>query len=73
MKIKMKKLAAGPDGVMHPGKEYDMSDATGKQLVDGGYAERVVVEKPDKPEIETAMVEPSETAVKPEAKAKKKK
>lgn len=39
MKIRMKALAAGPDGIMLPEQVYEVDAATGKALVDGGYAE----------------------------------
>lgn len=38
MKIEMKTLAAGPDGVMLPGKTYEVSEKKGKDLVDGRFA-----------------------------------
>lgn len=41
MKIKMITLAAGPEGVKHPGKIYDVSDTEAKAFVTGGYAEYV--------------------------------
>lgn len=41
MIIKMKSLAAGPDGVMASGKEYNLDDNVAQALIDGGYAELV--------------------------------
>lgn len=38
MKIRMNSTAAGPNGVMYAGKDYQVSDAMGKALVEGGYA-----------------------------------
>lgn len=37
-RIKMLTLSAGPDGVMDPGKEYDVDDNTAKVLVQGRFA-----------------------------------
>lgn len=39
MKIKMRTLSAGPDGVMDVGKIYTVSVEEARQLVDGRYAE----------------------------------
>ena len=39
MKIRMKALAAGPDGIMLPGQVYEVAAAEGKSLVEGGFAE----------------------------------
>ena len=69
MKIKMRTLAAGPDGQLLGGHTYTVGvDLTAKQaqdLLDGGYAESAP---------ETATVEPEEKAVAPpeETGAKKK-
>lgn len=41
MKIKMLTLAAGPDGVKHPGTIYDVDVKEGKALIEGRYAEAV--------------------------------
>lgn len=41
MKIKMLTLAAGPDGVKHPGEIYDVDTKEGKALIEGRYAEAV--------------------------------
>lgn len=41
MKIKMLTLAAGPDGVKHPGTIYDVDAKEGKALIEGRYAEAV--------------------------------
>jgi hypothetical protein len=38
LKVKMITLDAGPEGVKHPGKTYDVDPEEGKALVDGGYA-----------------------------------
>lgn len=38
MRIQMKTLAAGPNGVRIPGKTYDVAEDEGRGLVDGGAA-----------------------------------
>ena len=45
MKVKMLTLQAGPKGVREPGKEYDVPDKEAKELIAGGYAQPVGVEK----------------------------
>ena len=40
-RIRMKTLAAGPSGTMHPGKEYNVSKQQADDLVAGRYAELV--------------------------------
>lgn len=64
----MKTLGAGPEGVLLPGEEYDVSDSAGEALVQGGYAEVVAADHlilTPPLEIETAMLEPPEAAVLP--------
>ncbi|MDE2901785.1 MAG: hypothetical protein OXP73_02020, partial [Chloroflexota bacterium] len=41
MRIKMKVQGSGPDGMLDVGKEYDIDDSMGQELVDGGYAELI--------------------------------
>lgn len=41
MRIKMKSTAAGPNGSKREGEIYDVADAEGQALIDGGYAEQV--------------------------------
>lgn len=41
MKVKMLTLAAGPDGVKHPGEIYDVDAKESKALIEGRYAEAV--------------------------------
>jgi len=53
MKIRMKTLCAGPQGVLDAGKVYELDPKRAKDLIDGGYAVEV------KPEAAT------EKAVKP--------
>lgn len=54
MKIKMKTLAAGADGVMHAGKEYEVTEDAGKAFIDGGYAELIAGEEISSPVEESA-------------------
>lgn len=61
MKVKMRTLDAGPDGVKHPGKTYDVSEAEGKALIAGGYAVEV------KGASAAAPAPAAETEKKPEA------
>lgn len=50
MKIKMKTLAAGPDGVWPPGSTRDVPEAEAKALIKGRYAEPVEeLEAPEPP------------------------
>ena len=53
VKIKMNKLAAGPDGVMEAGKIYSVEDKEASQLVKGRYAELIEEVKPEEPKEET--------------------
>lgn len=55
MKILMKSLSAGPEGVRSPGKIYEVPDNEAKGLLEGGYA--------------VAAPEPAAQAPKPEEKA----
>ena len=57
MRIKMRTLAAGPDGVLPIGLEVDLPDKVAQQYIDGGYA------VPVKARRETASVSPPEAAV----------
>lgn len=52
MRVRMKTLMAGPDGVRKPDAVYDLPTAEAQALIDGGYA--VKVEKADKPEAASA-------------------
>lgn len=59
MRVKMKTLSAGPEGVVPPGGIANVSPIEAKDLVSGGYAE--YVDQPGKPE--TAVIDaPVETA-----------
>lgn len=72
MKVKMRTLMSGPEGTFAPGQTIDVSEGEGKQLIEAGYAEKVIIPaKQDKKESETASIEPDEKAVKPSPKRKK--
>lgn len=59
VQIKMHKTAAGPWGVYHIGREYNVDPALAKALVSSGAAEYI-----GKPiEIEEATIEPEHKAV----------
>jgi hypothetical protein len=59
MKVRLKTLMAGPDGVFGPGSVIDLDSDQAEALVTAGYAERL--EHP----VETAALEPGTRAVKP--------
>jgi hypothetical protein len=46
MTIKMLKTYAGPLGLFVGGMNLDVADATGKKLIDGGYAQRYASQDP---------------------------
>jgi len=48
MKVKMRTLAAGPNGNLEPGQIYEVPDGVGRAFVSGGYAENAdpVVKEP---------------------------
>lgn len=68
----MNALAAGPDGVLQPGKTYDLPQDFAYTLIEGRYADQEVSNdqvkaKPSakrrrKPKVETATSGPEETA-----------
>lgn len=65
MKIKLKSILAGPDGVRHPGTIIEVDEKIGQHMLDNGYAD--LIERPasakipnvriadSKPKIETAV------------------
>lgn len=69
MKVEMKTLQAGPDGIRRAGQIYTVSAETGKQLIAAGAAVMVEDDHKPAPEIERA-VEPveQETTAAPAAK-----
>jgi hypothetical protein len=70
MRVKLKTQSAGPNGSFAPGI-HDLPDVFARQLVDGGYAEALedeAVPPEPPPAIETAAIQPAETAVIPKAK-----
>lgn len=73
MKIKMLKTAAGPDGVMSAGNEYEVELEFGQALVMADAAEWLEAPKKAAPIVEHAIEQPEiETAeVKPKARGRK--
>jgi hypothetical protein len=75
MKIRLKTLMAGPEGVFPPGSVIEVSPEESKALISGGYAEAVprpaTQPKDEPPPVETAAVQPGSRAVRPESKARK--
>lgn len=71
MRVKMKTLMAGPDGVRKPDTVHDLPSAEAEALIAGGYAEKV--EKVAKPEADalsaprTATRGRGRTGTKPDA------
>lgn len=55
MRIRLTKLAAGPQGVRRPGEVFDLNDAEAQALIGGGFATA-------HPEVETAAAAPPENA-----------
>lgn len=81
MKIRLKTMLAGPGGSYSPGT-HDVPEQFARELIEGGYAEALEAPASAKAPVEvaapepltvpeTAMVEPSETAVMPRAKGRK--
>ena len=67
MKVRMLKLAAGPDGVFPAGAVVEMDEKTAKSFVDSGAAVYLEKEKG----VETASVQQVEKAVIKKRKKKK--
>ncbi len=69
MKIRLKTLMAGPEGVFPPGSVIEVSSEEARALIAGGYAEPVpnpdAPQAPELPVVETAALEPGSRAVKP--------
>jgi hypothetical protein len=42
MRIKMRTLASGPEGHIHPGTILELNEKEAKELIAGGYAELAV-------------------------------
>lgn len=41
MRVRMKTLAAGPDGVHYAGMVYDLPEFQAREYVEGGFAEAI--------------------------------
>lgn len=59
MRVKMLKLAAGPNGVLQPGREFDLTSVAAMILIEAGAAEAVAMRDVDRRE--TATLPPAET------------
>ncbi len=70
MKIRLKTLMAGPEGVFPPGSVIEDSAEEAEMLIAGGFAEPLDA-APVMPEVETAAIEPGGREVKPPARARK--
>ena len=70
MKIRLKTLMAGPEGVFPPGSVIEVSLEESRSLIAGGFGEPV--EAPTvAPAAETASLDPGHRAVRPAARARK--
>jgi hypothetical protein len=68
MKVRMKSLMCGPEGTFHRDKVYDFSPEEAKQLLSGGFAEKVK----QNIEVETATVSaPENTALRTKKKGRR--
>lgn len=68
MRVKMKTLMAGPDGIRKPDTIHDLPTAEAEALIAGDYAEKVErAAKPEAAEPRTATRGRGRTAAKPEA------
>ncbi len=65
MRVRLKTVMAGPDGVFHAGSEIDAPIEVAEALISAGYAERLEREP------ETAAFEPASKAVKPVSRPRK--
>jgi len=72
MKIKMKTLSAGPNGVIRIGQIIDLPDAQAQAFISAGAAEQIqiIIPKPEsqKPETETTdkVIRAENTAIQPQ-------
>jgi hypothetical protein len=65
MRVRLKTVMAGPDGVFHAGSVIDPPADVAEALIAAGYAERLERQP------ETAAIEPGTRAVKPAARPRK--
>jgi len=63
LRIRLRTLLAGPQGIIAPGSEVDWPDAEARELIRAGYAEAVGLPESIPPLLETATAEPPEAAV----------
>lgn len=74
MKVRLKTLMAGPEGVHPPGSVIEASNEEAEILIAGGYAESVspAEQQPaETSQVETAAIDPGTRAVKPAARPRK--
>ena len=70
MKVRLKTLMAGPDGVFPPGSVIEVSLEESRSLIAGGFGEPVHAPSVT-PAAETATIEPGNRAVRPATRARK--
>jgi len=63
VRIRMRTLAAGPEGVLLSGETYEIDERIAAPLITGGYAERIGASEPG--DVETAQLPEGETAAAP--------
>lgn len=66
MKVKLNYVYAGPRGVFKAGQIVDLPDAEARGLIEGRYADVIIVDKPLPAEIEPVVVETTELPSEPE-------
>jgi hypothetical protein len=75
LKVQLKTLMVGPEGVFPPGSMIEVSPEEARALIAGRFAESVpraaAPPKDELPAVETAAIQPGSRAVRPEAKARK--
>lgn len=71
MKVRMKTLMCGPNGTYHPGGVVELPDETAQMLIAEGYADLVETTSKADLIIETTTIEPTEKAVLPKSKRRK--
>ena len=75
MRVRLKTLMAGPEGVFLPGSVIEVSPEEANALIAGGFAEQVEqsgkTEATEPAPVETAAVEPGYRAVRPTARPRK--
>ena len=70
MKVRLKTLMAGPDGVFPPGSVIDPPNDEAEALISAGYAERLE-RPPETAAAEAAAIDPGSRATRPPARSRK--